>query len=357
MQAEVITQNESTALVKPTTERAIVMAKSLQEDTEQRALIAQYVAHHMKDGVDYGTIPGTDKPTLLKPGAEKLTDLFRCTSQFDILNKIEDWDRGLFHYEFRVRICSREHGTVLAEGYGSANSKEGRYRWRNAGRKCPNCGKETIIKGKAEYGGGWLCFPKRGGCGAKWKEGDQVIAGQALGKVENDDIFTLVNTILKMAKKRALVDGAIALARCSDIFTQDVEDLIDQGHGDQEQAPRQERKTHAENKAAAKERLTKGPGPSQELQAVLAGIASAETIEELAMIQSAAARLTDTDKKQARAEYAKRRDALSQKMPDWDEPRPTEDAKEPDDFGPPAMTPEQAKAALEATKGMPEREG
>lgn len=217
------------ALARPTTPRAIVMAEALKEDTEQRALLQEYVQRHMRKDVDFGIIPGTAKPTLLKPGAEKLTDLFRCTPTFDLIEKLEDWEAGLFHYTFRVRITSRDAGTVLAEGFGSANSREGRYRWRNANRKCPQCGKETIIKGKEEYGGGWVCFAKKGGCGAKWGDGAPEIEGQEAGKVENDDIYTLVNTILKMAKKRALVDGAIALARCSDIFTQDVEDFAEEG--------------------------------------------------------------------------------------------------------------------------------
>jgi hypothetical protein len=33
---------------------------------------------------------------------------------------------------------------------------------------CPNCGKDAIIKGREEYGGGWLCYKKNGGCGAKF---------------------------------------------------------------------------------------------------------------------------------------------------------------------------------------------
>jgi hypothetical protein len=33
---------------------------------------------------------------------------------------------------------------------------------------CPKCGAAAIIKGKAEYGGGWVCFKKKGGCGAKF---------------------------------------------------------------------------------------------------------------------------------------------------------------------------------------------
>lgn len=211
--------------VEPSSQRALITKQLLQQDLEQRKLLMEYVQKLMVDGVDYGKIPGTDKPTLLKPGAEKLVDLFRCTPKFALVKEAEDFERGFFNYMFRCRLVNRETGAVLAEGFGSANSREGRYRWRNSNRKCPACGKETIIQGKAEYGGGWLCFKKKGGCGAKYNAGDASIEGQKVGQVENEDIATLANTILKMAKKRALVDGAIALARCSDMFTQDVEDL------------------------------------------------------------------------------------------------------------------------------------
>ena len=35
--------------------------------------------------------------------------------------------------------------------------------------RCPSCGKAgAIIKGKDEYGGGWVCFIKKKGCGAKF---------------------------------------------------------------------------------------------------------------------------------------------------------------------------------------------
>jgi len=38
--------------------------------------------------------------------------------------------------------------------------------------KCPACGAQAVIKGKAEYGGGWLCWKKRGGCGEKFADTD-----------------------------------------------------------------------------------------------------------------------------------------------------------------------------------------
>lgn len=225
--------------------RAMVLRETLEYENEQRAILNEYVKHHMVSGTDYGIIPGTKNNTLLKPGAEKLTELFRCTPNFVQTNKIEDWDRPLFHYEFRCEIVSRDAGTLLAVGVGSCNSREKKYRWRDEGRKCPNCGKETIIKGKEEFGGGWLCYFKKGGCGAKFNDGAQAIEGQVVGRVENPDVFDCINSILKIAKKRALVDAAIALARCSDIFTQDIEDFHHDDHGTpparplQQQPPRQ----------------------------------------------------------------------------------------------------------------------
>jgi hypothetical protein len=217
----------------PTPRRAQLTAGLLKEEREQHQVLAQYVKQCMVEGTDYGRIAGSEKPTLLKPGAEKLIDLFGCTPEFTLVPEFchEDFESGFFKYTFRCRIISREAGKALAEGYGSANSRESRFRWRLAHRKCPVCNKDAIIQGKSEYGGGWVCFKKKGGCGEKYVVTDERITSQTVGRVENEDIADLDNTILKMAKKRAQVDGAIALARCSDTFTQDVEDFMLQDLG------------------------------------------------------------------------------------------------------------------------------
>jgi hypothetical protein len=218
----------------PAPRRAQLSAELLKEEREQHQFLSQYVKQCMVEGTDYGRIAGSDKPTLLKPGAEKLIDLFSCTPEFTLVPEFchEDFETGFFKYTFRCRIISRDLGAVLAEGYGSANSRESRFRWRLAHRKCPVCNKDAIIQGKSEYGGGWVCFKKKGGCGEKYVATDERITSQTVGRVVNEDIADLDNTILKMAKKRAQVDGAIALARCSDMFTQDVEDFsLDLGAG------------------------------------------------------------------------------------------------------------------------------
>jgi hypothetical protein len=185
----------------------------------------EFVRGYLVDGEDYGLIPGIPKPTLLKPGADKLCEVYGLADTYEILNRVEDWDRNLFDYEIKCTLTSKRDGSMVSTGLGSCNSFEGKYRWRDAQRKCPHCGSEAIIKGRPEYGGGWLCFAKKGGCGAKFPDGSVEIESQQAGKVENDDIPTLKNTILQMAKKRAKIDATLAVTRSSGIFTQDIEDF------------------------------------------------------------------------------------------------------------------------------------
>ncbi|MBM3934744.1 MAG: hypothetical protein FJ319_10665 [SAR202 cluster bacterium] len=185
----------------------------------------QLVRSTLIENYDYGTIPGTPRPTLYKPGAEKIIQLLGFADTYEIVDKTEDWDRPLFAYTVRCTLRSMETGELVSQGIGECNSFESRYRYRNAKRVCPECGKEAIIKGKAEYGGGWLCFKKNDGCGALFKDGNSAIEDQAVGRVNNDDICDQVNTLLKMAKKRAMVDAALIAGRLSDLFTQDIEDF------------------------------------------------------------------------------------------------------------------------------------
>lgn len=190
----------------------------------QIQVIQQVMANAMVKDTHYGVVPGCgDKPTLLKPGVEKLSLTFRLAPTYAITKT----ELGNGHREYEVR-CTLTHipsGKVFGEGVGSCSTAESKYRYRKAERKCPTCSKETIIKGKAEYGGGWLCFAKKGGCGAKFKDDDESITSQQVGRSENPDIADSYNTVLKMAKKRAHVDAVLTATAASDIFAQDLEDL------------------------------------------------------------------------------------------------------------------------------------
>lgn len=194
------------------------------------ALVNSIHKEILVEGVDYGKVPGTDKDTLLKPGSEKLLmgfdfyPMFKATEQ-----TICDWKSGLFQYEYECVIYNRATGRIEGSGIGSCNSMESKYHWRQGKRICPKCGKDTIIKGKEEYGGGWFCFGKQGGCGAKFGEKDQTIVSQQVGRVVNEDIFDVVNTLSKMAQKRALVAATLNATGASAVFGQDMEDFKDFG--------------------------------------------------------------------------------------------------------------------------------
>src|SRR5207302_11216998 len=153
---------------------------------------------------------------------EKQAELTELREPVRELQVTENWDTGLFDYTIHCALS--RNGLVRGVGVGSCSSYESKYRYRDAQRKCPKCDQETIIKGKEEFGGGWLCWTKRGGCGAKFADQAPEIAGQVVGKITNPDMADVKNTILKMAKKRAKIDATLAATRSSGRFTQDVED-------------------------------------------------------------------------------------------------------------------------------------
>ena len=185
----------------------------------------QFVKEYLVEGEDFGTIPSTPKPTLYKPGADKLCELYGLADEYEVTQRTEDFDKGLFDYEVKCILVRKPEMTLVSSGLGSCNSYETKYRWRDSKRQCPACGKDAMIKGKEEYGGGWLCFAKKGGCGAKFGDNDTAITGQVVGRTQNEDVADIKNTILKMALKRAKISAVLSATRSSGVFTQDLEDI------------------------------------------------------------------------------------------------------------------------------------
>lgn len=130
----------------------------------------QVVHSQLKPKVDFGVIPGTgSKPSLLKPGAEKILMLLGLSSEYEIIEQIQDYEEGFFAYT--IRCILTKNGQVITEGLGHCNSKEKKY------------------------------------------------------ESDKQDKYMLGNTCLKMAKKRAQVDAALTVGSLSNIFTQDLEDM------------------------------------------------------------------------------------------------------------------------------------
>lgn len=232
-------------------------ALSVTELRSQLALIQEVMRDVMTPGIDYGYIPGTEprnedekkfkKPALFQAGAEKLAVLFRLGPDYDIINQERDGD----HLTITSK-CTLTHiptGNKFGSALGSCSTMESKYAYRKGVRKCPACGAEAIIKGKAEYGGGWLCFQKKSGCGAKFADGDPAIEEQQAGKVANEDKADQFNTVLKMANKRAFTSAIKGATAASAIFSVDIVDEDDIKTGDDHDP---QKKTAERQKPAAK---------------------------------------------------------------------------------------------------------
>ena len=153
----------------------------------------------LKKGHDFGEVPGTSKPTLLKPGGEKICMLFGLNPEYEFLQTTEDYDKEFFSYNIRCTLFRNRQ--PVAQGVGSCNSKEKKYRFVNV-----DTIPETYIGQSEEYTDKY---------------------GRVRYKINNPDICSLVNTILKMAKKRAFIDAVLQVASLSEVFTQDIEDMGD----------------------------------------------------------------------------------------------------------------------------------
>ncbi len=197
--------NQAPAIIERT-----ISATALPDETTFRAgleAIRRFqaiVKSQMIEGHDFGVIPGTQKPTLLKPGAEKITKLLGLADEYIIMEQVENWDKPFFHYLIKSQLRHLGTGIVLSEGVGECNSYESkyRYRWLFASQIPEGALKPNVTR---------IIKTKKGP------------AKQY--RFDNDDIFSQVNTVLKMAKKRAMVNAALSAGRLSDIFTQDIEDM------------------------------------------------------------------------------------------------------------------------------------
>lgn len=172
-------------------------------------LIAEVQKSVMQEGTHYGVTPGCgDKPSLYKPGAEKLCVTFRIAPRYFI----EDLSTA-DSVRYRIRCEGRHQGTdvFLGEGLGECSSMEDKYKWRKAVNTAEFEATPEDRK-RIKYANG--------------KNGSSYVITQI--RTQPADI---ANTVLKMAAKRAQVAMTLNVTGASDIFTQDVEDLPDELKG------------------------------------------------------------------------------------------------------------------------------
>jgi hypothetical protein len=164
----------------------------------------------MKKGIDYDTISGTPKPTLLKAGAELLVRFFELVPDTQIVNRIERTELEIpyFQYDAECRICNK-YEIFLGNDLGSCNSAEPTYAFSwvfeddlpHELKEKKDDLKNVSLNGRIQY------------------------------RIESsrNDIFGSVNSIQKRAKKRAFVDAVLCVTNADRIFSQD---LGEQKQGD-----------------------------------------------------------------------------------------------------------------------------
>lgn len=146
----------------------------------QREMVKQAAAEYLDEGPDFGTIKGCgDRKVLFKAGAEKLSFIFGLVPE--IHTEVIPLENGHREYISTCTIYNRA-GERIVTNSGSATTLEKKYRYR-------------------------------------WDKNRQ--------QVENPDIADTYNTVLKMAEKRALVAAVLVATNASAMFTQDLEDSID----------------------------------------------------------------------------------------------------------------------------------
>lgn len=163
--------------------------------------ILDVMANVLEEGKDYGRIPGTDKPTLYKPGAEKLMLTFQLAAAQPAVEDLSSTDA--VRYRVAVPITNGDD-RVLAVGIGEASTDEEKYRWRKP--VCDEEFDETPAHLRRE----------------KWFKGkDKPYKGKQIRTSPAD----LANTALKMAHKRAFIHGTLLATGASSVFNQDLEDF------------------------------------------------------------------------------------------------------------------------------------
>jgi len=201
----------------------VVMSLTAKDVSRQVQLIQEVMTAVMKEGIHYGIIPGCGKkPSLFKSGAEKINLVFRHRAIMSDDNDLKIVNSPDGHREVFVKChILNAHGEEMATGVGSCSTMESKYRYRqdsdyeDTGEAIPKDAKEK----KREY--------RKDGFGMKSVDGQWLwVKYLKTEKVENPDIADTYNTVLKMGKKRAYVDGTITATGSSDFFTQDLEDLV-----------------------------------------------------------------------------------------------------------------------------------
>lgn len=149
----------------------ITQAIQTADFSKQRKDLIRFVKSELKEtktgeNGDFGVIPYTKKKSLLKPGAEKLCNLFGLVPTYEEVSKVEDWEKRFVFYKYRCTLTHFQTGKFAGSAVRSCNNKEKKH--------------------------------------------------------SSKDVFDVANTVEAVAQKRALVAAVVQATMASEIFDADV---------------------------------------------------------------------------------------------------------------------------------------
>lgn len=170
-----------------------VTPEAIEKTKRSIALLQTMVGDMLERGVDYGRIPGTPADSLWDPGASQILGAFNSYPGERRFLKFEDTAEKIAVC-VEVPIISRATGQVVTTGIGAASTLETKYKYRwEANPKKWGYDEEAIKTFKLKKG--------------KDDDGNPT----TLYRIPNPEHSELLNTIVKMATKRAEVDAAQSL--------------------------------------------------------------------------------------------------------------------------------------------------
>lgn len=282
--------NGCTALQTVSEYDGLVMVVSPAEALKRVQELQAFVKKVLKAGVDYGVIPGTGgKPSLFQPGAQKLCEIYGFAVEYaNVEGSILDWNTPLFFFRKRCILTSRRDGRFVCDGVGSCNSREDRYAWRWVYPNDVPKGMDITTLRTREKG--------------KYTQ----------YRISNEDIYSLINTMEKMAAKRALVHATLSATRSSGQFTQDVEDLPKEAFGAEDKHRSWDRA--GEPPVEAQKPSTTQDAPPEDHKALhdwlAERIACARVIQDLVALKGPFLRLKESERADLRDPWTERQRAI-----------------------------------------------
>jgi hypothetical protein len=190
-------------IVEAAQQKVVASRMSVTEVTQHVIAVQEVMKSLMKQNVHYGVIPGTDKPALLKSGAELLCMTFRIDDDYEVTDMST---ADVVRYRVKCIGTHQTSGTRLGSGMGECSTGEEKYRWRKS--VC----KEEYEATPSDHRR--IKFGRKSG-------------GHYTVEQVRTDAADLANTALKMACKRAKIAMVLNVTAASDMFSQDLEDLDD----------------------------------------------------------------------------------------------------------------------------------